>query len=399
MRATSILNSLLSQRSPRLLALLLVGLLSLASAGATACSGDDGSGEDVDKVLNDTFDGEQKIKSGQLNMNLTADLKGPPQLEDPVRVKVGGPFESRGEREVPKLDLDFSVGAGGRDFTAGVVSTGDRGYINFQGTFYRLPPEIFRRFQRELARQARQGDNQPQLSALGVQPRDWLENPKEEGVEEVGGTETIHISSDVNVARMLDDIDELLQRAQRGGIGLSREQRQQLPSEIPASVKKQIQESVKEARLDVYTGKDDKLLRKLDLKLDFDVAENLRNETSGVTSGKIEFSVEIAELGEAQEIEEPKDAQSFEELQNLITGNLGGLGALQDGSGGGGSSGGGSGGSGGSSDGSGQGSGGDSGIGSGGGAQPDPEEAQRYLRCVQDAKGTEELRKCAELIR
>ena len=35
------------------------------------------------------------------------------------------------------------------------------------------------------------------FAQLGINPRDWIENPKNEGTEDVGGAETIHVSADV----------------------------------------------------------------------------------------------------------------------------------------------------------------------------------------------------------
>jgi hypothetical protein len=391
-----------SERRWRLLASILVVLVTAALAVA-GCGGSDGSGEDVGKVLNETFGGDKKVRSGELSMNLTAELEGLPQANDPITVKVGGPFQNQGENKVPKLDLDLSAGAGGQTFRAGVVSTGQKGFINFQGIDYVVPDELFDQFQTELRRQRRDQQTTPDLGALGVKPREWLRNPKDEGTEDIGGDETIHISSDVDVARMLEDLDGLLGRT--GDLGLSAQQRRQLPRSIPDNVKKQIEDSVTQASIDVYTGKDDKILRKLEVKLDFDVAEQLRDDTAGVKSGKVEFTVEIAELNEPQEITAPSDARPLKELQDQL-GSLGGGtgGLLQPGGSGGGSSGGSGGGSGGgSSGGSGAGSGSGSGggdLGSGTGGNQDFNSAQgrRYLRCLEDAKGTEDLRACAKLL-
>jgi hypothetical protein len=363
---------------PRLLAVLTAALLLLA-AGAIAACGGGGSGQDLDTVLNATFGGKKKVDSGRLDMRLTADLQGAATLKDPVTVKIGGPFESRGDKKVPKLDLELSAGTGGQTFSAGVISTGTKGYINFQGTDYEVPTKLFDQFERELRQQDNNQNNIPDLSDLGVNPRDWLENPKDEGTENVGGVETIHISSDVNVDKLVDDIDELLGKT--GQLGLSRAQRQQLPTSLPDATKKQIRDSVKSASLDVYTGKDDKVLRKLRVKLDFEVAQNLRTQTSGISGGKIDFTVEASEVNKPQKIEEPSNARPLAELQQQLN-SLGALGNPGGATGTTGSSGSGSGGS-----------------GSGSAGTTDSPKTRRYLKCVEAAQGVAEIGDCASLLK
>ena len=55
-------------------------------------------------------------------MNVTAELEGKgaaAQLDEPVSVKVAGPFQSRGRRRAAGVDLDLSASGGGQNFTAG----------------------------------------------------------------------------------------------------------------------------------------------------------------------------------------------------------------------------------------------------------------------------------------
>jgi hypothetical protein len=299
---------------PPLLAALAL-TLGLVVAG---CGGSDSSGEDVDKALSETFGGDKQIKSGKLDMRVTADIKGVPQIREPVSIKIGGPFESRGDNQVPKLDLDLTAESGGQSFTAGVLSTGEKGYLSFQNTDYELDDRIFQQFKREFRKAQNDQTDVPSLTALGVNPRAWMKAPSDEGTDDVNGVETIHISSDIDVPKMLEDVDDLLGKA--GRLGLSQTQQQQLPREIPPSVKKQIADAVKTAKVDVYTGKDDKILRKLDATLKFDVPQSLRSQTAGVSSGKVDFALEVADLNKPQEINAPKQAKKFRELQRLLGG-------------------------------------------------------------------------------
>jgi hypothetical protein len=354
----------------RYLIALTAALVALAGIAA-GCGGGGGSGEDIDKVLDQTFGRDKKVDSGKLDFNLQAKLEGIAQLSRPVTVKVGGPFEGLEERvkdtgRLPRSDFDVVADAGGQRIQAGFTSTGDKLYVGFQGRDYVVPDAQFERFKRQLQRAQAQADKSEQrdLSTFGIDPRDWLKDAKDEGTEDVGGVSTIHISAGVNVEKLLDDFDRLLDRADQ--LGLSPQQQQQLPQRIPPAVRKQIVESVKDAKLDVFTGKDDKVLRKLQLDLRFEVPENLQRQAQGLKKGDIELSYQINELNQPQTITPPKSPRPLSELQRQFGSS--GFGAL-------------------------------GGAGSSGGGQASSGQSRRYLKCVERAHGDQELQRCANLLR
>jgi hypothetical protein len=364
----------LARQSRRLILTLLSAAALLAAALAiAACGGGDGGGGgngDVDSLLKETFGENKNVESGRLSLDLTAKLQGIQQLSGPVSIKVSGPFENVGKNKFPRVDLDVTASASGQTFRAGAVSTGDKGFVNFQGTNYVIPDSQFQRLKRQVEQAQRQNDNQstPEFGALGINPRNWLKNAKNEGTENIAGEETTHISADVDVPKLLDDIDHLLKRS--GELGLNQQQQQQLPKSIPESTKKKIDDAVKEATFDVYTGKNDKTLRRLDLHLSFDVPEDVQKDVQGLKSGDIDFSIEVSNVNKPQQIQAPKNARPLKELQQQLGAT--GFGSLGSRSGGR--------------------------VG-GAGNTTDTATQQRYLKCVQKASGTEELRKCADLLK
>jgi hypothetical protein len=179
----------------------------------------------------------------------------------------------------------------------------------------------------------------------------------------------------VDVDKMLADFDRLLKQA--GKLNLNQQQLNQLPQGIPQSARDQIEKSIEKADLDIYTGKDDKVLRKLEANIQFNVPEDLRTQASGLKSGEVELSLEIADINEPQSIEAPKSAKPLSDLQRQL--GASGFGGLSQGGSGSGSSG--------------------SQNGSGSGSGPSREQSRRYLKCVQEAKGTDELNKCSDLLR
>jgi hypothetical protein len=382
----------LLERLRRLIPTLAVAVAALAMLGLSACGGGDSSAssESAPTVIKETFSGKKKIDSGKVALTMTAKLKGSgeaaQQVKDPVTIKISGPFESRGNTELPKLDLQLSATGTGQDFSAGAISTGAKGFISYQGKDYAVPDKIFQQYKKSFADQQRKdrSSNNLDLAALGIDPQKWLEDPKNEGEEDVAGAKTIHVSAGVNVGALLDDVNDLLKRTDQ--LGLSKAQKQQLPTSLSSKSKKQIQDSVKQAKVDVFTGKDDKTLRRLELSLSADVPKSLRSRAQGFEGGDLRLTLELADLNGKQNISAPANARSWNQLQQQL-----GLGALAGALGSGGSA---------STPGSGGFlGGGSSGGGGGSGISPsDRKRTERYLQCVQKAKMPEDVQACGSVL-
>jgi hypothetical protein len=383
------------RRSPTLA---LTAALAAAVLGLAACGSDGGGGdEDATAVINQTFSSKKEVNSGKLDMSVTAELEGTgaaAQLNEPVSIKLGGPFQTRGKDALPEVDLDLTVSGGGQTFTAGALTTGDAAFISYQGTDYRVPENQFQRYKRQIERDARRDDNNSNnfsFAQLGINPRDWIENPKNEGTEDVGGAQTIHVTADVNVEAFVNDLDDLLGRASSLGV-----QNQQVPRNLTERQQRQIAESIQDVRFDLWTGEEDKILRRIEVEFGFEVPRDLRSETQGVERGKVDMALEIADVNKEQTITAPRDARPLSELQSTLgLSSLGGAGG--GGSGGSGSSGGGSGSSSGGNSGGGAAGGTD--LGSGGGSSGlDSKRSQRYLDCLGEAKRPADIEKCAAIL-
>jgi hypothetical protein len=355
-----VLNTLRPSFVAVLLALL-AGTLGLA-----ACGSDDS--EDAKKVISETFSGDKKVTSGKVELTLSFKAEGSAQLgNQPINLKLSGPFQSQGPKQLPKFDFDLTLGLGaGRNFAAGAVSTGDKGFLKFQNQAYSVPDNVFAQFRQGYERSQQQdGSKQnPSFSSLGIDPGNWLKDPKDEGEADVAGTETNHVSSDVDVSKLLDDVNKILSRA--GQLGVS--QAQQLPNQLSAQQRKAVEDAIEEATLDVYSGKDDKTLRRLTVRLKFKVPENRRQDAGGLSGGDLTFDLVLADLNQPQTINAPANPKSFDELTQALRETLGGLAAL-----------GGSGSSGGSS--------GSAGSSGGTGATGGDTRAQEYAKCIAEAGG------------
>ncbi len=376
-----------------------------ATLGLVACGGDGGgSDEDAGKVISETFSSKKEVSSGKLNMNVSAELEGSgaaSQIDGPVSIKLAGPFQTRGDQALPEVDLDLDVSGGGQTFTAGALTTGTAAFISYQGTDYRVPDDQFQRLKRQIERDARRDkqNNSITFAQLGISPQEWIKDPKNDGTEDVGGAKTIHVTADVDVAAFVNDLDDLLGRASSLGV-----QNQQIPRNLTERQQDAIEQAIQDVRFDMWTGAEDKILRRIEVEFGFDIPKEQQQDTQGVERGKVKLALEIADINEDQQIKVPKDARPLSELQSAL-GLAGALGGSSGGSSSGGSSSGGSSSgsssSGGGSSGGGSSSGGGAGtdLGSGGGQSGlDSKRSQRYLDCLSKAKKPADIEQCAAIL-
>jgi len=354
-------------------------ILAVLATGLVACGG--GGSESPQDVINKTFgSGHDKLTSADVNLSLKADVTG--SGGGTLDATLNGPFESQGATKVPKLDLSLKFDANAQSgkstsFDGGLISTGDSAFVNYKGTDYEVDQTLFDQYKQLLAKSGSQQGQSKQsagalLKQLGVSsPQDLLTNLKDEGDADVEGASTQHISGDLDVGKVVDSLKSALSNASTlgafGGIDTS-----QLPS---ASQLDQVRKAVKSAHFDLYSGKDDHILRRLTISIAVQ---------QGANKLDLNFDVTLGKVNESQTITAPSGAQPFSALlQQLGVGpsSLGALGAL-----------------GGSVPGSGiLGKGTPSTPPSGVPSGTNAAQAQKYLNCVAKANSAADLQSCSAL--
>src|SRR4051812_17592095 len=89
---------------PRAFALALA-LTALVAALLAGCGG--GNEEDAKALLKRGFN--ESIPSANVTIDISAKVDGVPQLNQPVRVKLGGPYQSNGKGKLPSFNWDVTV--------------------------------------------------------------------------------------------------------------------------------------------------------------------------------------------------------------------------------------------------------------------------------------------------
>jgi hypothetical protein len=361
------------------------GLGPIAVAGAAlalaACGSSSG---DATSLLHQTFTGSHRINSGQLAFELVLTPSGSSTLKGPITLSFGGPFQSMGAGRLPQSAFNVGVGAMGANTSVTIISTGTHGYVTFQGSSYELPKATFQQLEQSFLRlgtspSASTGSGL--LGKLGIQPEHWLVNPQVVGDEAIGGVDTTHIRAGINVAALLADFNTFLRRASSLGVSGAGS----FPKGISAASRERIASEVQNPSFDVWTGKSDKTIRRLAVKLTLPVSGQTSSLLGGLRSAGIGLTLQYAELNQAQTITAPTALQPYSQFQSKLRVLLSGLGGVSGAL---------SGGSGGTVS-----PGGFSGNFFGGSGGSTTSNYQRYSACIQSAAGNvAKMQRCAPLL-
>jgi hypothetical protein len=344
----------------------------LAALVAGCGGGGSGSSQDARALLDKAF--KTSIPSADLTLNIQAEVRGVATLQQPLSLKVAGPYQSNGRKKLPNFNWQVSVSGGGQAFSGGLISTGDNAYVNFQGTNYEVGAARVGQLNQRLASQTGTGKS---LKDYGIDPQSWVKDPQDKGDESVNGTDTTHVQANVDVGKMFTDFNKTIQQA-GGAMGAS------APQQLSADTISKITQIVKNPKFDIYVGKSDNRIRRLSVKVDFEIPSAQRAQFQGAEGGTLSFQIDFAKVGQPQTVTAPANARPISELQQ----QLGGLGAGLGG------------GLGGSGSGSGSGGSGSGGSGSTG-STPTPAQLDKYSKCLQaaDPSDTAAIQKCAQLLK
>jgi hypothetical protein len=342
--------------------LAIFALILVLPAAVAGCGGDGGGGtEDPNEVLDQTFNNPEQINSGQLSISLDGSAEGTQSGNLTATIEGAFQGDEGNSTALPQLDLSAKISGSGAgqsfDFDGGLIATEDNAFVEYQGQAYEVGSSIFQQFKSAYEQsvrqaQAQQGDQSASsiFEQLGVDPQTWLTNLSNEGDEDVEGTETIHIHGDADVEQIVSDFGKIAQRAP-GGAAQALD-----PAQLD-----QVKSAIQEAGVDVYSGKDDHILRRLSLSLTIEPPASAGG--SSVSSVNVDLSVTLSDVNETQTITGPSSAKPITDLLSQF--GISGLGSLGS-------------------------PGGTSGGGGGGGPAPG------YLSCIQDAKTPAEVNQCAD---
>jgi hypothetical protein len=254
----------------------LLALTVLAVALLTACGSGGGSSDaGTQKLLDDTFGKAEAVDSGRLKLGIDVRAAGIAGLPSPLTVRLGGPFERTEGKGSPKFDFDVTLATKDGRFTIGIVSTGESGWVKLGTQAFALPPGEFKKLGPQNA--GSKGGLPGDLGTLGVDPRGWIRNVQDEGVELLSST---------------------------GGTGLNAIAG--LPAGIGGDAQGAVAKAVQSAGVDIWTGEQDHQLRRITIKLNVD--------TPTQKDGTVALDLAVSGINKPQTISPPDNPRPLSEL-------------------------------------------------------------------------------------
>src|SRR5947209_6130220 len=267
-------------------------------------SGCGGAPTDVASVLKQTFGPHPPVHSYNLDLAIGIDVQGVKNLSKPIALRLAGPYVNSAPRQLPKFNLDVAINGSGQTFAATATATSNKAYITVAGTPYVLPDQLFSQFKAGYSQASAQSPRQSSsFSALGLNPSAWLLSPHRLADAKVGDAQTIHIAAGVDVPRLLQDVSKLLGRASQLGISVPG-----APKAVTPAQQQAIAQAVRSASVDIYTGRDDRILRRLSVSVALAVPPQSRHLIGGLSSGIIVVNYQRTQLNKVATIPAPANA-------------------------------------------------------------------------------------------
>jgi hypothetical protein len=257
--------------------------VAVAAIAAAGCSHGVGS-ESGQEVLAETSQNLGNIKSGDLALNLLFTANG----GDRAGFDLEGPFQLR-ENEPAEAQFDYTQIAGEKTGSQTFVLKDGKAYVTMRGVSYELPASTANQVTSTLG-------SSGGLATIDL--TNWVQDPQLSDGGEVDGTETDKISGRLNVANVLSGLVAIA--SQVGGTTPL--------APLSGANAEEVRNAVKDASIDVYTGKDDRLMRKLEVTIHFAPAAPKVKDLLGAS---VRFTMDIANPNEPVTVETPTNAQPY----------------------------------------------------------------------------------------
>jgi hypothetical protein len=257
-----------------------------------ALAGCGGGGEDsATDVLSETADNLGEIRSGELSLELL--FSGPEGEQQGFRLQ--GPFSLAGDR-LPVAQLDYTQVAGDQQANVTFISTGSQAFAEVNGTAYELPPELVNEIERAT------GDLETEGLGERIELGNWIENPRRAEGGMVGGAETDRITANLNVVNVVNGLLEIA----------SAFSGTESPPKVEGQAAEQLRNAVDIARIQVYTGKEDRLLRRLVVSIDF--SPEAPSEVKSILGVGVDFELAVSDPNKDVNVSAPANPRPYTDL-------------------------------------------------------------------------------------
>lgn len=216
-----------------------------------------------------------------------------------VGFELSGPFSLPEAGQLPIADIEYTQLAGPERGEASFISTGDAAFVELEGTTYELPEEQL------------EGLRAPEEETSGVEVfgdlevDQWIVDPELNEGGEVGGAETDRVSGELDVVTALNDLLDVAAQFGASGFGGL--------SQVEGDSAEQLENAVESATIEIYSGTEDRLLRRVDIEIEFGASGSgeVSDEVAGVLGTRLTLEMTISDPNEPIDVEEPTDAVPY----------------------------------------------------------------------------------------
>lgn len=266
-------------------------------------------GEAPREVVARTQENLGRIRSGELDARVVIAAEGS-ERPGATGFELRGPFHlARAGDDLPEARIAYTQIAGSRRATVTLVSTGKRAYVEVRGKAYELTPSQERRLRRASGPPGGGYGSGSRGRSGSLDLAAWLRDPDLSGRERIGGAETDRVVAEVDVARAVTD---LLGTAEQLGV----------PREavgggtLRGASGERLDRAVESSSLELLTGREDRLLRRLRLGLELDpeAAAGDGVALGDVETVRVDLELAIDRPNTPVSVEAPLDARPASQL-------------------------------------------------------------------------------------
>jgi hypothetical protein len=242
---------------------------------AVACVAGCGGSSRANQVMSDAAANLGKLRSGDLTLRLVVSPRE--GTKGRIGFELRGPFALR-PGGLPVAKIAYTQIAGAHKGSATFISTGTKAYAEVNGKAYELPASST-----SALRQAAGGSGG--ASTFGeLRIDNWVKHPVVTDGGKVGGSSTMRVSGDLDVVAAANGLLDLVRQLGRAAPTIASDQA------------KQLENAVKSSSFELWSGRDDHLLRRLLLKADLglNVPQSLRRVLGDVVGAKIDFELAVS---------------------------------------------------------------------------------------------------------
>ena len=283
-----------------------------ASSGSAAASGD--------TAANGLFSNlKQSEGPAKIDLALKVKIDGVPAavgaagalLSQPISLKLSGVSDDAAKAS----DIDIALDLGALALNAKLLSDGDKRWLRYDDSWYVLDTTALAGAAGGVTGGTTTAPSVDtgKIKSVLADPSKFFKDSKKVGDEKVGGIETEHITGTLDVAKVLDAVRQLGGSA---GTAIKPDQAQQLA------------EAFKDPTVDVWIGKDDRVVHRLALKIIGDFSKV--TDAQGLKGLSVDLDVRMLPA-DSPKITPPANAKSSQELLTAVLGGFGpalGLGGL-----------------------------------------------------------------------